>query len=447
MSSPSTASATLEQLARDFSPRIEMPGASVVMLDVSGLERLLGPPQEIADALSAVLGKTSAGPSTIAIAASRIAAQLLAIASNGCLVVPPGEEAAALAPLPLDTLAHLGAPPDLLKIVERWGITTLGAFAALPPSQLSGRIGQHGLLWQHAARGESTRPLVPALPEDRFEAMLDLEWPVEGIEPLAFVLGRLLDPLCARLELRDRAAAVLEVRLRLAASREWRRRRLELPTPIREPRMLRTLICLDLEGHPEVLNDAAGAVHGIDRLGLFIEPTPGRIEQGSLLTRPTIAPDAAATLMARLRAFMGHDRCGVAQLIDTHRPDTFAMSEFVPPREGRTRDAGSTGRGSPRGSSVQAIRRLRQPIPARVTVDRGRPVRVITDRRGWSGGRVTWCAGPWRSSGDWWRPAERPPHERPYSRQEWDVALNDGARYRLHQDRQRDEWFIEAVLD
>ena len=90
--------------------------------------------------------------------------------------------------------------------------------ASLPrcrPAELSSRLGQHALAWQAIARGEDTAPLVPTLPEERFESSLELEWPVEGLEPLSFVLTRLLEPLSARLERRDRGAAILHLELRL----------------------------------------------------------------------------------------------------------------------------------------------------------------------------------------------------------------------------------------
>jgi protein ImuB len=78
-------------------------------------------------------------------------------------------------------------------------------------------------------------------------------------------------------------------------------------------------------------------------------------------------------------------------------------------------------------------------VPARVLVDAGRPVRVTTDRRGFGGGTVVRCAGPWRTSGAWW--AE------PWDRDEWDVALSDGAVYRIFQDRDTAGWFIDAIVD
>jgi protein ImuB len=444
--------ADLERVARDFSPRVEVCADGVVFLDLSGLDRLIGSPRTIADELTRALPLDA----QIAIAGSRVAAYLLARAAPRT-IVEPGTEAGAVAPLPAAALSRLGAPADLVETLERWGIRTLGQFAALPAPALSARLGQAGLAWQRAARGEDTHGLVPTLPEERFENALDLDWPIEGIEPLAFVLGRLLDPLCSRLEARDRGVAALTLRLRAAVSREWNERRLELPAPMRDVRMLRTLICLDLEGRPP-----AGA---IDRVAILIDATPGRICQFSLIARPALAPEQAATLMARLRALMGQDRCGTARLLDSHRPGAFAMGDFPPSSPvNLTNPANLANLVNP------VLRRLRQPIPARVVVEAGRPVRVVTDRRGWPGGRVVWAAGPWRSSGEWWTPNS-------WNHQEWDVALADGATYRIYEDRLpsdsapfdsapfdsaqgkqgkqgrpvvpsgRGAWFIEAVLD
>ena len=99
-----------------------------------------------------------------------------------------------------------------LATVDRWGLKTLGEVAALPAADLFERIGGAGLLMQQIARGEDHRPLVPDEADERFDARLDLEWPIDGLEPLSFVLGRLLDPVCARLEARDRGAARVQSR-------------------------------------------------------------------------------------------------------------------------------------------------------------------------------------------------------------------------------------------
>ena len=100
-----------------------------------------------------------------------------------------------------------------------------------------------------------------------------------------------------------------------------------------------------------------------------------------------------------------------------------------------------------------AFRRFRLPVPARVTLQDGRPVRLMPDRRGISGGAVVDCAGPWRTSGHWWdEPASdtAPSSTRtstPWDRDEWDVVLADGVSCRVFLERDVGQWFIEGTFD
>jgi hypothetical protein len=175
-------------------------------------------------------------------------------------------------------------------------VKTFAAFAALPPGEVYERLGARGVFWQRVARGEDSAPLVPWVPEEPFDAALDLEWPIEGLEPLSFVLGRLLEPLAERLERADRAAAVLHTHLRLV-SKDTHARTLQLPAPMRDPKTLRTLVLLDLESHPP---DAP-----IDIVRVYIEPTPARVTQWQLFERAQPSPEQVTTLLARLTALMG----------------------------------------------------------------------------------------------------------------------------------------------
>ncbi|MGH7336050.1 MAG: hypothetical protein ACREI7_00610, partial [Myxococcota bacterium] len=379
----------------------------------------------------------------VAIAGTRTAARLLVHAHPGLTVIEPGDERRALAPLPLDLLAILAsecndrneanerhqARPNLsdlphLLTLRRWGLRTLGAFAALPDDEVAARLGQNGVAWQRRARGEDPRPLVPALPEPRFEESLDLEWPIEDLEPLSFVLGRLMERLSVQLERRHRGAAVLHVRLHLV-TRQVHARSLQLPAPIRDARTLRTLALLDLESNPPPA--------AIDRVVVAADPTPARVVQYSLLTRPLPSPERVSTLMARLAALMGDGRCGSPYAIDSWRPGAFGMKAFAP------RDAGQVP-----GLSAQipgtALRRFRAPVPVRVRLEGGRPARVITDRRGLAGGRVAACAGPWRTSGAWW-------DSDLWNRDEWDATLAAGETVRLFHDRESGQWFLDGLVD
>ncbi len=353
-------------------------------------------------------------------------------------------------------------PNDLLTTLRRWGLRTLGDLAALPADEVAARLGQTGVAWQRLARGVDPAPLVPSVPEERFEQALDLEWPIDGLEPLSFVLARLMEPLSAHLERRDRGAAVLHVRLHLV-TREVHERSLQLPAPMRDARTLRTLALLDLESHPP---SAA-----IDRVVVAVDPTPGRVIQFSLLTRPLPSPEQLSTLMARLTALMGEGRCGSVITVDSWEPGVFEMAPFTP-RDSRDvhghepqrlRDTENKNLlcasvplwpvvvNSAASSPKLAMRRFRFPVPARVRVEGGIPVRVIIDRRGLSGGKVEKYAGPWRTSGGWWMPVQPlssihaiPPN---WDRDEWDVTLSDGATYRVFRERDTDAWFVEGVVD
>jgi protein ImuB len=435
----------------------------------------------------------------VAIADTQTAARLLARHRAGLTVIEPGAAAAALAPLPVSLLADIvrtpnpelrtpyaerseprttrtpNDPSDLVRTFRRWGLRTLDEVASLPAAEVASRLGQDGVLWQRLARGEDPRPLVPSQPEECFEQTLDLEWPIEGLEPLSFVLGRLLEPLSEQLERGGRGAAALRVRLHLV-TREIHERSLRFPVPMRGARALGTLALLDLDSNPPAA--------AIDRVTVAVDPTPGRILQFSLLARPLPVPERVATLMARLQALMGETRCGSPALVDSWRPGAFTMKPFAPvdphavrPHEPRRRgDAENTisprpmphaihlheprrpgevvqgirnlrASVSPRFVAVNeiaqhpivALRRFRIPVPARVRVEHDRPVLVVTDRRGVGGGRVVTSAGPWRTSGDWWREG--------WDRDEWDVSLGDGATYRVFRTRGADAWFIEGIVD
>jgi protein ImuB len=503
LAAAASSSCTLTALAEQFSPRYERHHDDLVSIDVSGLDRLLGPPRVIGEELRREAA--ARGIRThIAVARTRMAAMVVALARPGLTVVPRGEEAAALAPLPVALLEKIidegtrspqsaQRTPDpksfaalAVLAFKKWGLKTLGEVAALPAADLVARLGRRALEWQAMARGDDIRPLVPTLAEERFESSIDLDWPIEELEPLSFVLTRLLEPLSTRLERRDRGAAVLHVLLQLVTREPvtalkphggpgWERvmyaRRLELPSPIRDVRTLRTLALLDLESHPP---DAA-----IDRVTIVIDPTPGRVLQHTLFTRAHPTPEQISTLLARLGALMGQDRFGAPATVDTYRPGAFVTTAFATEhrdsverkaREAR-KDLASAVDHQPSAISHQpltsALRRCRQPVPARVAVAGGRPVRVTTDRRGFAGGAVVRAAGPWRTSGEWWAngsggagraggaggdsgssvSASHQFHQARWIRDEWDVSLSDGAIYRIFQDRETEGWFIDAIVD
>src|SRR5438270_2951124 len=204
-----SAHAALLDCAHAFSPRVDDAAADTVVLDIAGLERIFGAPQKIARDLGSKIASIGL-EARVGVASNIEAALHAARGFDGITVVPPGEEALRLGPLSVDVLAPA---PEILQTLDSWGIRNLRALAQLPPIPLSERLGAEGLRLQKLACGEGSRPLVPTEAPLHFEETRELEHPLEMLEPLAFVLNRMLESLCTRLQ--ARALATNELRLRM----------------------------------------------------------------------------------------------------------------------------------------------------------------------------------------------------------------------------------------
>ena len=122
-------SGDLASLALEFSPLTEQSAADAVTFDVSGLTRLFGFAQDIAAAIARRAAEIKIR-ANIALAANPDTAICAARGFSGVSIVPDGDEAKFLGPLPV---ALLAPSPELLETLERWGIRRFKELAALPP--------------------------------------------------------------------------------------------------------------------------------------------------------------------------------------------------------------------------------------------------------------------------------------------------------------------------
>ncbi len=432
-------------VARDFSPRVMAASDGEILLDVSGLGALIGEPPVIARELRRALLEGEVDGS-VAIAPTQTIARLLAAAGPARTGMRERIDDLPVTMLqPLETLPPAMGDRDRAQPYEtfqRWGIATLGDLAALPAAGLSSRLGRRGIALQRLARGLDPRPFVPDGDTPRYIGRLELEWPIAALEPLSFVFARLLEPLAAALERADRGAVAIRLDLRLT-DRSTDTRLLPLPAPMRDPRVLRTLLLLDLEsGRPF---NATGEVM-IDVVSIELDPAPARITQFSLLQRALPSPETLSTLTARLSALVGASRIGSPVLVDTHEPGAFAMQPLT-----LGAAAGSRLPAADVAAAADSVlRRQRIPPAIRVSVEHGRPVHLAAVRRGLPHGAVVQAAGPWRASGGWWTgpvPPKLRSSEGGWNRDEWDVALASGAICRIFQERVSRRWFLDAVYD
>ena len=411
-------SGNLAALAFEFSPVVERSAADTVTLDASGLDRLFGLPQDVAAAIMRRAAETGVR-ANLALASNPDAAICAARGFAGAGIVPYGDEAKYLGELPL---ALLGASAELLETLERWGIRRFRELAALPPLGIAERLGPEGLRLRELARGEAQRKLTPLEDPPRFEDAIELEYPVELLEPLAVLLARLLNGLCTRLATRALATDELRLRLRLEG-RPAHERTLRLPVPALDPKAFLKLLQLDLAAHPP---DAAVA-----HVWMGMNPVKPRFAQSGLFIPAAPEPVKLELTLARIKAIVGEDRVGSPELMDTHRPDAFRMGQAARLRRVDRLTIG------PQVSNLPHLgfRIFRPPLAARVAVTCGRPGFVAAEG---IRGKVLDVAGPWRTSGDWWT-------SDPWSRDEWDIALSDGAVYRLYCEPRG--WFVEGSYD
>jgi protein ImuB len=418
LETPASPPGALADVARACSPRVELIGDRVAVFDARGLGRVLGPRDDIVLAVRRLAVERGV-PIRVAIAPTATAAQILAHAGTKEI-----KDTGSLFLKCLFSETDSRCLDDTLDIFRRWGLRTCGDIARLPRADVAARLGAWGIALHQAACGEDTGPLVPMQEARRFLERIDLEWPIEGLEPLAFVLARLCDGHALALERADRGAVTVTTRLTLV-TRTVHERVLHVPAPMRDARVLRTLIVLDLESHPPAA--------GIDAVEIELGVVPGRIAQGSLLTRTLPTPETLTTLIARLGALMGESRVGAPSLVDSHDARAVAMTRFAP--------GDAEPRNEPRHSGT-CLRRLRFPLAAVVTTEHGAPIAVTPSARSLPGGAVIDRAGPWRSSGRWWTDDRRQ-----WDRDDWDVELNHGARLRLSRDRATGQWAVAGIFD
>lgn len=414
----------LLDVALSFSPRAapapRTSGAyaaeAAVFLDASGVEALFRSEQGFAGAVAARSEKLGL-PGSVAIASSRSVALLAARADRG--VLTPGREASFLTPLPLDVLD----PEDALaEAFTRFGIRTVGDLLGLPRRALVTRLGPQVLELVALARGEETGTPLPVPIDAALCESIDLELPVDRLEPLGFVIQGLLSRLQARLEIRHLCCGDLRLCLELAGGGRDARR-IGVAAPTRELRVLMRLVSQALETHPPVAPVEA----------VFLE-TEGRAEPDDQLDlfRPAgPAPAQLGRTLAELESLCGPGQVGTPEVADDLHPDAFGLGRFGPSRTGPAPEA-------PPRAQILALRILRPPLPAEVRLSGGRPSEI---RSAIANGRVVRAAGPWRTTGRWWSREQR------FAVDHFDVQTSDGTVARLRLDHVRKTWHIDAVYD
>src|ERR1051325_1519065 len=255
-----SAELSLAEFAYSFSPLVAETTPDTAVIDVEGCALRFGSPYELATEI-AVQAKAKAPEGlgcrvNMALAANPDAAIHAARNLKGITFVAPGEELLALGELPIEKLlksptSNVQRPRSKTRIDERaldigpwtldkkaaekmsalpasaktldigrwtldkkaddakseeildtlrlWGVRTFKEFAELPVAGVAERLGQAGLKLQELAAGKSSRHLKLRQAAPEFNNAIELEYAIAELEPLAFILARLLNQICANL--------------------------------------------------------------------------------------------------------------------------------------------------------------------------------------------------------------------------------------------------------
>jgi protein ImuB len=339
---------------------------------------------------------------------------------------------------------------EILVILHKWGIHSLGQLAALDKEQLGARLGPEAVrLWERA-NGISTRLLKFIQPPESFEENFEFENEIETAQPLLFMLRRFLEQIAVRLSAIYLVARELTLRITFSNSRQvrhrtdssdWRNepavagkqsyeRCFQIPQPTNDIDLLFRILQTHLENFK--------SEHPIIAVALTAQPIKPASQAGMLSGFETTVrnPQQLSETLARLSALLGSDRVGTPVLEETHRPDAFRIEPFSstgfqPVGQAGVPACSITGRQdaclphSHDGCATPgiALRRFRPPVTASIFISEKIPAFMQSEK---ARGKVSDQRGPYSLSGNWW-------DEKSWARTEWDLQLEEGEVVRAHE--------------
>ena len=148
------------KVLRRFTDRVEPVSIDEAFLDVTGSGRAFGSGEEIARRLKEAVRRETELSASVGVATSKLVAKVASDMRkpDGLVVVPPGTEAAFLAPLPVRRLWGVG--PKLEEQLAKIGVQTIGDLAAIDPKRLERRFGAHGHDLLQLAKGIDDREVI-----------------------------------------------------------------------------------------------------------------------------------------------------------------------------------------------------------------------------------------------------------------------------------------------
>jgi len=310
---------------------------------------------------------------------------------------------------------------QIITILHKWGIHTLGELTTLGKEELGARLGLEAIRMWERANGQSNRLLKLIRPPESFEERFEFENEIETAEPLLFMLRRFLEQLAVRLRAIYLVAKELSLRITFANKQVYERV-FKIPQPTNDVDLLFRMLQTHLENFK--------SEYPIVAVALSAQPIKPAREQFGLFETTLRNPHQLSETLARLSALLGADQVGTPMLEETHRPDAFRMESF-------SWEVGAIDLNRPQRTAFLklALRRFRPAVSASVLVDGDMPAHL---RSAEICGKVIEQQGPYLISGNWWG-------GKPWACVEWDLQLENRELVRAHE--ADGSWKIDGVYD
>src|SRR6266699_4516317 len=312
---------------------------------------------------------------------------------------------------------------EILTILHKWGIHTLGKLAALDKEQLGARLGPKAVRMWERASGQFNRVLKLVRPPESFAETFEFENEIETAQPLLFILRRFLEQLAIRLGAIYLVTKELALQITFTDKKIYERV-FKIPQPTNDADLLFRMLHTHLENFK--------SEHAIVAVSLEAHPTKPVREQFGLFETTLRNSHQLSETLARLIALLGADRVGTPVLEETHQPDAFRVEPFAWAVASDSSTGASAKEDVPSGQpshalrtahSTAALRRFRPAVSASLLLDKDTLAHV---RSAEISGKVINQRGPYLNSGNWW-------DEKSWARAEWDVQLQDGELIRAHE--------------
>src|SRR6266700_2236404 len=302
---------------------------------------------------------------------------------------------------------------EILTILHKWGIHTLGKLAALDKEQLGARLGPEAVRMWERANGQFNRELKLVRPPESFAETFEFENEIETAQPLLFMLRRFLEQLTLRLSGIYLVAKELTLRITFVNKQVYERI-FKIPQPTNDIGLLFRMLQTHLENFR--------SKHPIVAVALIAQPSKPAREQFGFFETTLRNPHQLSETLARLTALLGSERVGTPVIEETHRPDAFRMEPFAWAVESAV-PSGQSFHALRTAHATAALRRFRPAASASIFLSETIPAHVQSADLN---GKILEQRGPYLISGNWW-------DEKAWARAEWDLQLQDGDLVRVYE--------------